>query len=524
MACQTPPTSTQILVVGGGPSGSYAAAALAREGFEVTLLEAAKFPRYHIGESMLPSVRPFLGFIGAEQAVMDYGFKIKPGGAIKLNQSKREGYTDFVAHDPKNWSWNVIRSEFDDLLLRHASKCGALVIEETRVTEIQFEDASNSKPVSATWRNTGTGTEGRISFDYLVDASGRNGIMSTKYLKNRRFNPALNNVACWGYWDAEHTYMPGTKREDAIWNEALEDQSGWAWVIPLHDGTKSVGVVMDQEISNRKKKALRATAGDSNLETYYMQELRRAPGAIKLLGKGALRDAGKPGALKSASDYSYSASTYAGDHFRMSGDAAAFIDPFFSSGIHLAFTGGLSAALTIAASIRGLCSERDAQLWHTTKVDTSYKRFLLVVLGTYKQIRNQDMPVMSGVDEDNFDRAFELIRPVIQGTADVGRVLTEDEIEKTMDFCHDVLIPTEPEMDYASTTTRSDPVITSPDGSKLMTEWDLDHLVGDTGKDTQMVFDQLRAGQSIQTTSFGAEEHLGFKAVLERGKLGLVNL
>jgi flavin-dependent dehydrogenase len=115
-----------------------------------------------------------------------------------------------------------IRSEFDELLLRHASKCGATVIEETRVTEVQFESKGRGRPVSATWKNTGTGMEGHISFDYLVDASGRNGLMSTKYLKNRRFNKALNNVACWGYWEGTDSYMPGTTRENAIWVEALD--------------------------------------------------------------------------------------------------------------------------------------------------------------------------------------------------------------------------------------------------------------------------------------------------------------
>jgi hypothetical protein len=146
--------------------------------------------------------------------------------------------TDFVALDPNNASWNVvcnmtwllllshlavqIRSEFDDLLLRHASKCGATVIEETKVTELQFDgDGCDGRPVSATWKNTSTGMEGCISFDYLVDASGRNGVMSTKYLKNRRFNKALNNVACWGYWDATESYMPGTTRENAVLVEAL---------------------------------------------------------------------------------------------------------------------------------------------------------------------------------------------------------------------------------------------------------------------------------------------------------------
>ncbi|KAG2118610.1 hypothetical protein DEU56DRAFT_918770 [Suillus clintonianus] len=195
------------------------AAALAREGFEVSLLEAAKFPRYHIGESLLASIHPFLAFIGAEEAVVDYGFKIRVRAVFNaskyIRRSPPSSYS-LMAQDPNNWSWSAIRPEFDDLLLRHASKCGATAIEETRVTEIQFEDEGNSKPVSATWRNTGAVMEGRIPFNYLVDASGKNGIAYAKSLNNRCFNPALDNVACWVYWDAEHTYKPGTRREHVI--------------------------------------------------------------------------------------------------------------------------------------------------------------------------------------------------------------------------------------------------------------------------------------------------------------------
>ncbi|KAG1762096.1 putative halogenase [Suillus occidentalis] len=526
MAGQTLPTSTQILVVGGGPAGSYAAAALAREGFEVTLLEAVQFPRYHIGESLLPSVRPFLAFIGAEESIMNYGFTVKPGAAVKLNQFKREGYTDFVALNPDNGSWNVIRSEFDNLLFHHASNSGANVFDNTRVTEFQFE---GERPVSANWRNAITGVEGRISFSYLVDASGRNGIMSTKYLKNRRYNKALNNVACWGYWDGTGSYMPGTTRQNAIFVEALKDESGWAWFIPLHDGSTSVGIVMDSESSNRKKKASRAASGGSgsNILAHYKEELlSRAPGVLKLIGTATLRNDGTPEAVKSASDFSYSAPSYAGDHFRLAGDSGAFIDPFFSSGVHLAFTGGLSAALTIAASIRGLCSEEDAQRWHTSKIATSYTRFLLVVLGTYKQIRNQAMPVMSDVDEDNFDRAFDLIRPVIQGTADVGKALTEDELQKTMDFCRHLFAPTNPEM-HSAVKARLDPSLTSPD-APIMTESDIDNLLGDADEEAKLVLSEINARKPIHTMynpteNFGVEEHFGFKAVLERGKLGLAS-
>ncbi|KAG1896578.1 putative halogenase [Suillus fuscotomentosus] len=500
MATRTLPTATEILVVGGGPAGSYAAAALAREGFEVTLLEAAKFPRYHIGESLLPSIRPFLAFIDAKETIKNYGFTVKVWIVFNVRPD-----TDFIALNPDNGSWNVIRSEFDDLLFR------ANVFDNIRVTEFQFE---GERPVSADWKDACTGIEGRISFTYLVDASGKNGVMSTKYLKNRRFNQALNNVACWGYWDGAGSYMPGTTRQNAIFVEALEDESGWAWFIPLHDGSTSVGVVMDQERSG------------SNLLAHYKQELlSNAPGVLKLMGDATLRNDGTPMAVKSAGDFSYSAPSYAGDHYRLAGDAGAFIDPFFSSGVHLAFTGGLSAALTISASIRGLCSEEDAQRWHTSKIATSYTRFLLVVLGTYKQIRNQAMPVMSDVDEDNFDRAFDLIRPVIQGTADVGKALTEDELQKTMDFCSHLFAPTDPEM-HSAVKARLDPSLTSPD-APVMTESDIDRVLGGADEEAKIVLSEINARKPIHTMynpteNFGVEAHFGFKAVLERGRLGLV--
>lgn len=153
---------------------------------------------------------------------------------------------------------------------------------------------------------------------------------------------------------------------------------------------------MDKDISSRKKQETESVFGVSNLQAHYLQEVHKVPGLIKLLHKATLRDSGKTGAVKSASDYSYSATSYAGDHYRIAGDAGgtsrafrgtnyyliltnylAFIDPFFSSGVHLAFTGGLSAALTIAASIRGFSTEAEAQRWHTSKVGSAYTRFVL---------------------------------------------------------------------------------------------------------------------------------------------------
>ncbi|KAK0504547.1 hypothetical protein EDD18DRAFT_1125355 [Armillaria luteobubalina] len=463
----------------GGPGGSYAASTLAREGLEVAVFEASKFPRYHIGESLIPSVRHYLRFIGAEDKLANHGFVRKPGAALKFMQHAEEGYTDFVAIGHNNNAWNVDRSEFDSLLMNHSRTCGAAVYELTRVNSLTFSQIDPSRPISASWTHTpppgpisppaspkvsrdGTDSPeilsepikftGTTTFNYLVDASGRAGVMSTKYLKNRHFNQSLKNVAVWGYWKGVGTYGVGTKKEGSPWFEALTDESGWAWFIPLHNGTTSVGVVMNQEVYNQKLKhptppspfpSASAPSGlNSDNATRYLASLSLAPHLVDLIGdKGMLVE----GTIAKASDYSYSAPSYAGNGFRIVGDAGAFIDPLFSSGIHLAMTSALSAAATICASFRGDTDEVVAAKWHTNRVATSYTRFQLVVLSAYKQIQAQSTPILSDIDENNFDRAFAFLRPVIQGASDMGTRLSETELQKSLDFCVNLFNPTTPE-------------------------------------------------------------------------------
>jgi flavine halogenase len=360
---------------------------------------------------MVVSMRHFLRFIDLDKTFDDHGFFKKTGAAFKLN-NKKEAYTDFVVNaGPDSYAWNVIRSESDDLIFRHAGKCGAHIFDGVKVESINFvplegkdaymnEDPNPGRPISATWSKK-DGSTGEISFEYLIDASGRAGIVSTKYLKNRSFNQDLKNVASWGYFRGAIMYGVGTPKENQPYFEALDDGSGWAWFIPLHNGTVSVGVVMNQQMSTAKKREAELSGKD-----FYLASVKEAKGISHLLSEAVLDSD-----IKHASDWSYNASQYASPYVRIVGDAGAFIDPYFSSGCHLAFSGALAAATTICGSIKGQAPERAAWKWHSKLVHDRYTRFLLVVLSATKQIRHKDAPVLNSEGDEGFDDAFNIIRP-----------------------------------------------------------------------------------------------------------------
>lgn len=139
---------------------------------------------------------------------------------------------------------------------------------------------------------------------------------------------------------------------------------------------------------------------------YYTYMVQNTPGVAELC-----KDAELVTDIKYASDWSYSSSHYATANTRIAGDAGCFIDPYFSSGVHLAVSSGLSAVTTICAAIRGDCDEAAAAKWHTAKVSMGYTRFLLVVMSALKQITKKEELVLGDVDEESFDRAFALFRP-----------------------------------------------------------------------------------------------------------------
>ncbi len=431
------PAHAQVLVIGGGPGGSMTAILLAREGFDVVVLEREKFPRYHIGESLLTSAISVLKFVGLYERMEAHGFTRKHGGFFTLKDGAAPGHIDFREVSEHRHSYQVIRSEFDHVLLQYAAEVGAKVHEQTAVGTITRD---GDRPVRAQWQHA-DGTSGEISFDYLVDASGVSGVMSTKVLHNRKVQPAFTNVAVGSYWRDYTPYVTpdGKTQEGEFYMEALRDGSGWVWTVPLHDGTLSVGVVVHTD----QFKAMRAEAED--LESVYALGLSRATNTTKMLA-----NATKVEPVKVWRDFSYVAESFAGPGYRLVGDAAAFIDPLFSTGVHLAFLGALSAAATISAQLREQIDDATAVEFHDQCIRKAYVRFAVIVSGMYKQIHRQDEVVLYGIDKQDFQHAFGVILPLVSGRADMAATgdaagptasgeVEQGTIGKAVDFTLDMM-------------------------------------------------------------------------------------
>ncbi|MGW5423807.1 NAD(P)/FAD-dependent oxidoreductase [Streptomyces sp. NPDC003943] len=366
-----PFVETDVLVVGGGPAGATAAALLARQGFEVTLLEKARFPRYHVGESLLPSLLPLLDLLGAREAVERRGFVRKTGAFYDWGGQEWDLRFDGLG-PAASYSFQVVRSEFDQALLDHARCQGVRVHEETAVRAVEFGDG---RARGAEWASS-AGREGAISFRYLVDASGRAGLLTARQLRTRRFHDAFRNVAAWGYWrDAEPA--PDAP-EGAIRLYSLPDH-GWFWAIPLHDGTLSVGLVTDKRSFAEGRRALGGT------EALYADRLDRTPALARLLA-----DADRVTDLRVESDYSYVADRFCGPGWYAAGDAACFLDPLLSTGVHLAMYSGMLTAASVAAALREDVGESEAADFYQGAYRHAYERLLVLVGAFYDIHRGRD--------------------------------------------------------------------------------------------------------------------------------------
>ncbi|HTO88185.1 MAG TPA: NAD(P)/FAD-dependent oxidoreductase [Thermoanaerobaculia bacterium] len=316
------------IVIGGGPAGSTVATCLAKARRRVLVLERERFPRFHVGESLLPYSLPIFERLGVAEKIRKAGFQEKYG-AFFWNDMTGEGTRPVVFSDAFNdrhpMAYQVKRADFDDLLLKHAAECGAEVRQETAVQDALFE---GSRAVGVRAVSKDDRVE-EIRARAVVDASGQGAFLSKK-LGTRRFDSRLKRAALFAHY--ERIRWPEGHRPGDI---LLPIDAGvWYWIIPFSDGSSSVGAVFEPSIARE--------SGAPGLEERFEFLLARSPRMPELLAGS--RRISKVFAI---SDYSATSGKMAGDGYVLVGDAATFLDPVFSTGVFLALATGERAARAV---------------------------------------------------------------------------------------------------------------------------------------------------------------------------------
>jgi flavin-dependent dehydrogenase len=323
-----------VIVIGGGPAGATAATLVAGHGHAVRLFERERFPRYHVGESLIPETFWVLERLGILSAMRNRGFVEKHSVQFVSEQGQLSApfyFADYKDHESSR-TWQVTRRDFDQLLLDNARAKGVDVHEGVRVLEVLFEDgrAVGVRVVDE------TGTEQTVRSRVVVDAAGQSTVIQDR-LGLREWDPDLKKAAIWTYWKGAH--RQAGRDAGATLVLQLEGKKGWFWYIPLEDDITSVGVVADHEYLFQGRASKDPAA-------VYAEEVARCPGLLPRLA-----EAERTEPFRVAKEYSYRSRQVAGDGWVLAGDALGFLDPLYSSGILLALKSGALAADAIHAGL-----------------------------------------------------------------------------------------------------------------------------------------------------------------------------
>jgi flavin-dependent dehydrogenase len=331
-AMNAPERTCDVLVVGGGPAGSTVATRLAQRGYQVVLMEKAHHPRFHIGESLLPLNLPLLEELGVKEEIESRSM-IKHGVEfISPFHGNKSVMLEFKDAWDKNhpYAYQVRRSEFDHVLIRNAAAKGATVLEGCRVRSVGFDEDGGSATVSAT-RDSGEALTYRTRF--VVDASGRDTLLANHFGTKEK-NKRHNSAAMFGHFT-------GAKRHEGRLEGNITVfwfQHGWFWFIPLADGTTSVGAVCwPYYLKSRKKTPTE----------FFMDTIALCPALSERLKSATLIND-----VEATGNYSYSSTRSHGKNYVMLGDAFAFVDPVFSSGVFLAMNSGFVGADTVDTCLK----------------------------------------------------------------------------------------------------------------------------------------------------------------------------
>ncbi|HEY2783665.1 MAG TPA: NAD(P)/FAD-dependent oxidoreductase [Fimbriiglobus sp.] len=336
-----------VVVIGGGPAGATASTLLAKNGHAVELFEREHFPRFHIGESLIPHTYDVLRRTGMLEKMRQSHFVkkysvqfINPRGAL----SEPFYFVDHKPHESSQ-TWQVLRSEFDHMNLTNGREHGVRVHEGARVLEVLFE---GNKAVGVRVKPE-NGAERTVRARVVVDASGQSTTLLDR-LGLRDWDPTLRKGAVWTYWKG--AFRDHGRDEGGTIVIQTEGKTGWFWYIPLHDDVVSVGVVAGYEYLFQNR-------GSKDLEAIYFEEVAKAPGVQPRIANATRCDV-----FRAQKEYSYRSKQAAGDGWCVIGDAYGFLDPLYSSGVLLALNSGAMAADAICEGLKtGDTGERQLRQW-----------------------------------------------------------------------------------------------------------------------------------------------------------------
>ena len=323
-----------VVIIGGGPAGSTAATLLADAGHRVQLLEKAHHPRFHIGESLLPANLRLFERLGVGDAVREIGM-LKPAAEFVSpqhdNRLERFHFADAWDKSMPR-AYQVRRSQLDEILLRNAAAHGADVVEGCQVREVEFLDESSGAIVSATHED---GRPYRCRARFVVDASGRDTLLANR-LRTKQRNKKHNSSALYGHFRGARRH-PGTDEGNIT---IYWFQHGWFWFIPLSDGTTSIGAVVWPQY-------LKQRARSTSIKAFFLETIATCPPLAERLA-----DAQLVGDVEATGNFAYSGDVTHGRNFVLLGDAFAFVDPVFSTGVMLAMQSAFIGAQAVDTCLR----------------------------------------------------------------------------------------------------------------------------------------------------------------------------
>ena len=435
----TTPEIFDVAVIGGGPGGSSFAGYARQKGLSVILFERERFPRDHVGESLIPFTYGKLKELGVLDEVKKFA-TYKPGVNFVDTDGTRQSTWCFghILKDESNLSFHSLRAPFDKALLDNARRLGAVVHEETAVRNVELDGAGGTVRVDALGSD---GTSRQVNARFLVDASGQGTFLSKK-LGQKKSHRDLDRVAFFCHW-VNNEY-------DAALSQGLikiiylgGSKKGWIWVIPVGRDHLSIGVTLNNSYVREMKGRVGGIGGQDWIKELYLSELCSSRGLEPII-----RNARREHEVLTIGDYSYYAEKKFGRNYALVGDAGAFLDPIFSSGIYVAMETASRVAGAVHVKLRQDDRAGDEMLASEYQtINGAYELIEKFIRLFYSPdvLNFAHVDAATGTSFDKFLSAYNIFHYLLAGdffqnykkySSFIDTILTERSYNRFIDYVH----------------------------------------------------------------------------------------